>query len=62
MADCSFCGIKIEVGTGKIYVKADGRVFNFCSSKCEKNFVELRRKPRNTRWTKEYQDIKKQQK
>jgi large subunit ribosomal protein L24e len=62
MADCNFCGTKIEVGTGKIYVKVDGRILNFCSSKCEKNFVGLGRKPRNVRWTKEYQDIKKQSK
>jgi len=29
------------------------------SSKCEKNMLKLKRKPRTTRWTEEYQDIKK---
>jgi large subunit ribosomal protein L24e len=58
MATCSFCGKEIEQGTGKIYVKIDGRVFHFCSGKCEKNQIVLGRKPRKTRWTNEYQEIK----
>ena len=49
--DCTFCSKEIPVGTGKMYVKKDGKVFYFCSMKCEKNMITLRRKPRNTRWT-----------
>ena len=52
MTDCTFCGEVIKKGTGKIYVKKDGKVFNFCSNKCEKNLLKLRRKPITTRWTK----------
>jgi len=48
---CSFCGKEIEPGTGKMYVKTDGRIFFFCSSKCEKNMIKLKRNPRKVRWT-----------
>ena len=48
----------IEKGTGKIFVKSDGKVFNFCSNRCEKNMIKLKRKPRDTRWTQEFQTLK----
>lgn len=51
---CSFCGNEIEPGTGKIYVKIDGTIFNFCRNKCHKNLIELKRIPRRTRWTQSY--------
>jgi large subunit ribosomal protein L24e len=51
---CSFCGNEIEPGTGKMYVKRDGVVFHFCSSKCENNMIKLKRVPRRTRWTKHH--------
>jgi large subunit ribosomal protein L24e len=51
---CSFCGNEIEPGTGKIYVKIDGTIFNFCRNKCHKNLIELHRVPRRTRWTQPY--------
>jgi large subunit ribosomal protein L24e len=49
---CSFCGEKIEPGTGRMYVKKDGKIFFFCSTKCYKNMIELKRVPRRTRWSK----------
>ena len=54
MADkkiCSFCGGEIEPGTGKMFVKKDGTVLNFCTNKCYKNMIELKRVPRTTEWT-----------
>ena len=51
---CSFCGEEIEPGTGKMYVRRDGKVFYFCSRKCEKNMLELGRNPRKLKWTKCY--------
>ena len=48
---CSFCGIDIEPGTGKMYVKKDGTKWNFCSGKCQKNMVGLKRVNRNVKWT-----------
>lgn len=59
MVKCSFCDSEIETGTGKLFVKLDGRILNFCSNKCEKNLISLKRKPRNTKWTGEYHKIKK---
>ena len=54
MVRCDFCGNAIEVGTGKMFVKKDGKILNFCSSKCEKNLLKLRRKPLFTKWTAAY--------
>ena len=51
---CSFCGNEIEPGTGKMYIKVDGTVFNFCRNKCLKNMIELKRVPRTTSWTQQY--------
>ncbi len=56
---CDFCKTRIEQGTGKIYIKKDGKILDFCSNKCEKNMLKLKRKPRTTRWTEEYHSIKK---
>ena len=47
---CTFCGEKIEPGTGKMYVKKDGTIIYFCSSKCQNNF-RLGRVPRRVEWT-----------
>ena len=56
--ECSFCGTEIPKGTGKMYVKKDGKIFWFCSSKCEKNMIVLGRKARKTTWTKEAENVK----
>ncbi|MHC1598613.1 MAG: 50S ribosomal protein L24e [Candidatus Methanofastidiosia archaeon] len=58
--DCTFCGEQIEPGTGKMYVKKGGAVLYFCSSKCEKNMMVLKRKPRTTTWTQKYKAEKQQ--
>ena len=54
MARCSFCGYMVSKGTGKIYVEKGGKVLNFCSMKCEKNMLKLKRNPRKLKWTKFY--------
>lgn len=48
---CTFCGEKIADATGKIVVDKRGKLQYFCSSKCEKNLLKLKRKPLKTRWT-----------
>jgi len=55
MPKCTFCGIVIEKGTGKMFVKKDGKMLYFCSSKCEKNTLKLKRKPIKTRWSRRYE-------
>jgi len=57
--NCSFCGADIEFGTGKVFVKKDGTVLNFCMNKCYKNMIVLRRVPRTTRWTEKFKTEKK---
>ena len=47
---CSFCGIPLEPGTGKMLIKKDGSIFYFCSTKCENN-QKIGRVPRRVRWT-----------
>jgi len=52
MTECIFCGIQIPPGTGMLFVKNDGKLFHFCSKKCEKNKMKLGRKPSNMKWVK----------
>jgi large subunit ribosomal protein L24e len=59
MVKCSFCGQDLPLGGGKLYAKKEGTVFHFCSSKCEKNQIQLGRKPVKTRWTESYNKLKK---
>jgi large subunit ribosomal protein L24e len=51
---CSFCGNEIEPGTGKMFIKKDGRVLHFCKNKCHKNMLNLNRIPRRVGWSKHY--------
>lgn len=55
---CSFCGNDIEPGTGKMFIRRDGTIHFFCSSKCERNLLHLGRVPRWTRWTKHFRRAK----
>ncbi|OYT33256.1 50S ribosomal protein L24e [Archaeoglobales archaeon ex4484_92] len=48
---CSFCGGEIEPGTGKMFVRKDGKILYFCSGKCEKSMLKLKRNPRKLKWT-----------
>lgn len=52
MVKCSFCGYEIEKGTGKMFVYKTGKSIYFCSAKCEKNTLKLKRNPVNIKWTK----------
>lgn len=58
MPKCTFCGEDIRKGTGKMFVFTDGRISYFCSMKCEKNMLKLKRDPKVITWTKRYQDFK----
>lgn len=41
-----------------MFVQKDGKILHFCSSKCEKNQLKLKRKPRKLKWTKFYEKQK----
>lgn len=60
MEPCSFCGKQIPFGTGKMYVKKDGKILYFCSRRCEKNLLQLKRNPRNFGFTEAARFTKKQ--
>ena len=54
MVSCSFCGKEYQPGSGKVFVKDSGTVLHFCSMKCEKNMLKLKRDARKFKWTKFY--------
>ena len=51
MVKCVFCGKEEESFKGTHLVKNDGSVNYFCSSKCRKNSLKLKRDKRKFRWT-----------
>ncbi len=51
---CTFCGKEIPKATGKLFVKDNGNILRFCSSKCEKNMLKLGRDARKFKWTSQY--------
>ncbi len=59
---CSFCAKQIEPGRGMTYVRTNGQIFYFCTTKCQKFQIEYKKKPRKQKWTKIAQDIKEKEK
>lgn len=53
---CTFCSSEIPAGRGKMFVKNDGTVMVYCSSKCERNAAI--RNPRAVKWTETYRKAK----
>ena len=47
---CSFCDNPVVKGSGTMLAKNDGTVLWFCSSKCKKNALVLKRDPRKIKW------------
>ena len=39
-----------------MFIFASGKVNNFCSGKCQKNMLKLKRKPLAVRWTTAYRE------
>lgn len=50
---CSFCGRRVEPGSGLTYVLRSGTILHFCSSKCFKSF-KLGRDPKRVPWSAYY--------
>jgi len=51
---CSFCGKNFPTGKGIMFVKKDGSILYFCSSKCRKNRLKLASNPVKFKWTFSY--------
>jgi len=49
--NCSFCSREIPPSTGMMYVRNDGTILRFCSSKCRKALLERGSDPRKLKWT-----------
>ena len=58
---CTFCGHAITAGTGKMYIQKDAKILWFCSRRCEKNLLKLKRIPRESGFTVEGRKFKAQQ-
>ncbi|MEM3351307.1 MAG: 50S ribosomal protein L24e [Saccharolobus sp.] len=55
---CSFCGHEISPGTGLMYVKNDGTILWFCSSKCRKSMLKYHKDPKKYKWTTKYMKVR----
>ncbi len=56
MTKCSFCGKDEEFFRGVNLIKNDGSIAYFCSSKCRKNALKLKRDKRKVRWTEAFRE------
>ena len=54
MIKCSFCGKEENTFKGINFIHNDGSVSFFCSSKCRKNALKLKRDKRRLKWTASY--------
>jgi large subunit ribosomal protein L24e len=54
MVKCGFCGEDSSQYTGLHLLKNDGTVVYFCSSKCRKNSLKLKRDKKRFKWTAAY--------
>lgn len=57
VAKCSFCGEKLEEGTGKMLVLRSNKILYFCKKKCEKNWG-MGRNPKKMKWTETHRKLK----
>ncbi|MFW9852219.1 MAG: 50S ribosomal protein L24e [Candidatus Thorarchaeota archaeon] len=52
---CSYCGKEIQPGRGMLFVQRTGSVLYFCSNKCKKSQLILKRDPKKLKWTERYE-------
>jgi large subunit ribosomal protein L24e len=58
MVKCIFCGKEDDPFRGVNLIKNDGSISYFCSSKCKKNALKLKRDKRKLKWTFAYREEK----
>ena len=54
MVKCIFCGKEQALFYGIHLITNDGTISYFCSSKCRKNTLKLKRDKRKLKWTESY--------
>lgn len=54
MTKCVFCGVEESSYKGVNQINNDGSISYFCSSKCRKNALKLRRDKSKLKWTEAY--------
>ena len=54
MTKCFFCGREESLHKGVHLIKNDGNVEFYCSSKCRKNSLKLKRDKKRLKWTEAY--------
>lgn len=54
MVKCSFCGTEASQYIGLHLIRNDGTIAYFCSSKCRKNALKLKRDRKRVKWTNFY--------
>ncbi|MCG3215596.1 MAG: 50S ribosomal protein L24e [Candidatus Heimdallarchaeota archaeon] len=52
---CSYCGKEIDPGCGMLFVQRTGSVLQFCSNKCKKSQLYMKRDPKKLKWTERYE-------
>ncbi len=58
MVKCVFCGLEEDAFRGMHLIQNDGTVSYYCSSKCRKNALKLKRDKRKLKWTASYREEK----
>jgi large subunit ribosomal protein L24e len=53
---CAYCKKEVEKGRGIIIVRKDGKTLDFCSSKCERNMLKLKRNPNKRKWSRRIEE------
>lgn len=56
MVKCIFCGRDDDPFRGIHLIQNDGTISYFCSSKCKKNALKLKRDKRKLKWTSAYRE------
>ena len=62
MPVCSFCKKTYQVPRGLTVFTFDGRTIYYCSSKCRKNNLKLKRDPKKVNWIRKKVVLKKSEK
>ena len=58
MPRCSFCKQNYEFPRGLTLILNDGNIKYFCSSKCRKNDLKLKRDSKNVNWVRKAEEAK----